>query len=93
MVIPVDILNLLFNIHCIIIYRRSSERYIINGGGTGTDSGYSRQAGADLGILRRGGGGGVLGRNSSRGVRVQVRRNFHILTSTKKNLGGGGLNP
>ena len=61
--------------------------------------------GADLGILGVGGGGGVgvLGRNSSRGVRVQVRRNFYILTSNnKKNsgvkpptpldplLGGGG---
>ena len=46
--------------------------------------------GADLGILR----GGVLGRNSSKGgggVRVQVRRNFHILITKKKkkNLGGG----
>ena len=42
-------------------------------------------AGADLGILR---GGGGLGRNSSRGegVRVQVRRNFHILTSKKNKL-------
>ena len=39
--------------------------------------------GADLGILRGGGG-----------VRAQVRRNFHILTSKKKrNLGGGGPNP
>ena len=28
------------------------------------------------------------------GVRVvQVRGNFHILTSKKNNLGGGGLNP
>ena len=54
-------------------------------------------AGADLGILR-GGGVGVLGRNSSRGgggggVRVQVRGNFHILTSKKRQTsGGGGLN-
>ena len=39
-------------------------------------------AGADLGILRGGGGGGV---------RVQVRGNFHILTSKKKSW--GGLNP
>ena len=33
----------------------------------------------------RGGGGGVLGQNSSKGggVRVQVRGNFHILTSKK----------
>ena len=38
--------------------------------------------GADLGILRGGGGGG----------RVQVRRNVHILTS-KKNTSEGGLNP
>ena len=39
-------------------------------------------AGADLGILRGGGG-----------VRVQVCGNFHILTSKKKTSGGGGLNP
>ena len=44
-------------------------------------------------------GGGVLGQNSSKGgggVRVQVRGNFHILTSkktTKNNLWRGGLNP
>ena len=38
-------------------------------------------AGADLGILRGGGGGG----------RVQVHGNFHILTSTTKP--GGGLTP
>ena len=50
-------------------------------------------AGADLGILG-GGGGGVLGRNSSRGGgggRVQVRGNFHILTSKqqqKTSVGG-----
>ena len=43
-------------------------------------------------------GGGVLGQNSSKGgrVRVQVRGNFHILTSKKKRRktseGGGGLN-
>ena len=38
-------------------------------------------------------GWGVLGRNSSRwAIRVQVRGNFHILTSKKK-LGGGGVNP
>ena len=31
------------------------------------------------------GGGGVLGQNSSKGgFRVQVRGNFHILTSKKK---------
>ena len=37
------------------------------------------------------GGGGVLGRNFSRGGgRVQVRGNFHILTS--KNNSEGGLN-
>ena len=42
-------------------------------------------------------GGGVLGQNSSKGgggVRVQVRGNFHILTSKKKKnqplKGGGG---
>ena len=53
-----------------------------------------RQTGADLGILRR--GGGVLGRNSSRGG--QVRRNFHIGLLTYPYLqdlkgghkGGGG---
>ena len=43
------------------------------------------------------GGGGVLGQNSSKGgFRVQVRGNFHILTSKKKKTsegGGGGLNP
>ena len=47
------------------------------------------------------GGGGVLGQNSSKGgggVRVQVRGNFHILTSKKQQQqqplkGGGGLNP
>ena len=43
----------------------------------------TQTAGADLGILRGGGGGGG-------GVRVQVCGNFHILTSKKKNLGGGG---
>ena len=32
----------------------------------------------------KGGGGGV---------RVQVRRNFHILTSKKEHLGGGGVTP
>ena len=51
-------------------------------------------SGADLRILR--GGGGVLGRNSSRGggvFRVQVRRNFHILTSKTKKTPRGGLNP
>ena len=50
-------------------------------------------AGADLGILRAGGGGaGVLGRNSSGGGgRVQVCMNFHILTSKKTTL--RGLNP
>ena len=49
-------------------------------------------SGADLGILRGGfwakilqGGGG--------GVRVQVRRNFHILTSKKKPLRGGVKTP
>ena len=43
------------------------------------------------------GGGEVLGQNSSKGgggVRVQVRGNFHILTSKKKKnqplKGGGG---
>ena len=45
-----------------------------------------------------GGGGGVLGQNSSKGgFRVQVRGNFHILTSTNKKKplkgGGGGLTP
>ena len=50
------------------------------------DKSQGHVSGADLGILR--GGGGVLGRNSSRGVRVQVRRNFHILASKKK-YGGG----
>ena len=42
-----------------------------------------RTARADLGILRGGGGGGV---------RVQVRGDFHILTSKKKKKtpGGGG---
>ena len=42
--------------------------------------------GADLGILREGGGrvwAGIL----QGGVRVQVRRNFHILTSKKKTSG------
>ena len=43
----------------------------------------------------KGGGGGVLGQNSSKGgFRVQVRGNFHILTSKKNNhqplKGGGG---
>ena len=39
--------------------------------------------GADLGILRGGGG-----------VRAQVHGNFHILTRKKQQpLGGGGLNP
>ena len=51
--------------------------------------------GADLGILRGlgvGGGGGSWPEFfKGRGVRVQVRRNFHILTSTKKT--SGGLNP
>ena len=41
--------------------------------------------GADL-------GGGVLGRNSSRGGGGQVRGNFHILTS-KKRTNGGGVKP
>ena len=51
-------------------------------------------------MLHRGGsrnslkGGGVLGQNSSKGgFRVQVRGNFHILTSQKKEektSGGGG---
>ena len=51
---------------------------------------FQSLSGADLGILR--GGGGVLGRNSSKGggVRVQVHVNFHILTSKKKNSEGGG---
>ena len=54
-------------------------------------------AGADLGILR--GGGGVLGRKffagGGGGVRVQVHGNFHILTSKKqhKKTFEGGLNP
>ena len=43
-------------------------------------------------------GGGVLGQNSSKGggVRVQVRGNFHILTSKKtlkKTSEGGGVKP
>ena len=50
-------------------------------------------AGADLGILRGGGGfwAGILQRGGG-GVRVQVRSNFHILTSKKKRP-GGCLNP
>ena len=48
--------------------------------------------GADLGILR-GGGGGCAGILRKGGVRVQVRENFHILTSKRKQPGGGGLNP
>ena len=50
--------------------------------------------GADLGILRGGGGGfwaGIL----RGGVRVQVHGNFHILTrkKRKKTLRGGGVKP
>ena len=44
--------------------------------------------------LKGGGGGGVLGQNSSKwGFRVQVRGNFHILTSNNKKqpLKGGGV--
>ena len=40
----------------------------------------------------KGGGGGVLGLNSTRGIRVQVRGDFHILTSKQneeKPRGGG----
>ena len=42
------------------------------------------------------GGGGVLGQNSSKGgggFRVQVRGNFHILTSKKKTPLKGGFKP
>ena len=47
--------------------------------------------GADLGILR-GGGGGVLGRNSSRGGgKGPGPRDFHILTSKKNQKNGGGV--
>ena len=49
--------------------------------------------GADLGILEGGGGGGVSGPEFFKGggFRVQVRGNFHILTSKKTT--SGGLNP
>ena len=49
-------------------------------------------AGADLRILQRGGGGGSGQEFFRGGVRVQVRGNFHILTS-KKNKPGGGVTP
>ena len=49
-------------------------------------------SGADLGILRGGGGGSGPEFFRGGGVRVQVHGNFHILTS-KKNLRDGGLNP
>ena len=52
--------------------------------------------GADLGILR-GGGGFWAGILRGGGDRVQVHGNFHILTSQKKTKktsgGGGGVNP
>ena len=52
-------------------------------------------AGADLGILRRGGDSGpeFFGGGGG-GVRVQVCRNFHILDNQKKKIktpGGGGV--
>ena len=49
-------------------------------------------AGVDLGILR-GGGGFWVGILQGGCFRVQVRRNFHILTSQKKQTLGRGLNP
>ena len=51
-------------------------------------------SGVDLGILREsGGGGGGSGPEFFMGGRVQVRGNFHILTSKKKTSErGGGLN-
>ena len=53
------------------------------------------KAGADLGIHRGGGGSGPEFFKGGGGVRVQVRRNFHTLTSKKQQPrgGGGGLNP
>ena len=48
----------------------------------GTSSYY--YTGADLGILYGGGGSGPEFFEGGGGVRVQVRGNFHILTSQKK---------
>ena len=58
----------------------------------GPSSPYVWPRGGSRNFLR--GGGGVLGQNSSKGgFRVQVRGNFHILISKKKNPLKGGLNP
>ena len=60
-------------------YNRRAIVILCRGGRTGTNS--SGRGGSGPEFLIQGGGGG--------GYRVQVRGNFHILTSKKK-LGGGG---
>ena len=63
------------------------------GGGSSTVLYSSSVRGGSRNSLR---GGGILGQNSSKGgFRVQVRGNFHILTSKKKKkpLKGEGFNP
>ena len=76
---------------CLIIKRNRRGYFDTRGWGRGSD--YRRGgvlnggggAGADLGILRGGFWAGIL----QGGVKVQVRGNFHILTSKKKKPGGG----
>ena len=48
-----------------------------------------RASGTDLGILREGGGGGVLGRNSSRGGFKVRPREFSYTDKQKKTTSGG----